>query len=401
VRVPPPARTRALVVSPAQVSAFSRTAAIEQVLYVIADTAASASYAALNSTSAIVYAASTSGAGSIASRLDVDDKANWPVDGIRFIVDTQISTDRRITVLAIGGSDITAVTVGNFQEAGATGNQTIAHGLGVTPTGVLFASCGLGTAPESVAAAGAMCLSLGAYDGTDSWVTTVFADDAQTTTNTVSYAKAGEVMAMGVEGITTNAIAAGVSLDSTNITINWTERAATRYVFYLAWVGGQFKVGSTTTATNTTPFSGPSAGFVSTAALFASACRAASTTDTPTDHSQLSIGAATSASERSAHALLDEDALADSEATTAYETDAVYVNIDTSSAIQGLMDVDDMTVDPMQLVMDDADPSGSFVGMAMWGTSSSDFPFSPSLGQLALLGQGVSLGFTINMPDEA
>jgi hypothetical protein len=218
----------------------------------------------------------------------------------------------------------------------------------------------------------------------------------------VSYAKTGEVMAMGVEGITTNALAAPVSLDATDITVNWTERAVTgRYVFYLAWVGGQFKVGSTTTATNTTPFSGPSAGFVSTAAFFASACRAESTADTPTDHAQVSMGAATSASERVAHAALDEDNLADSEVTTALENDSVYANISTASAIQGLMDVDDMTVDPMQLVMDTADPSGSFVGMAMWGTSSSDFPFSPSLGQLAFLGQGVSLGFTINMPDEA
>jgi hypothetical protein len=369
--------------------------------YAAADGAAAAAYVVVNSTVAVAYQASTAGAGSISSRLDVDAKANWPVDGIRFIVDTQATTDRRVSVLAVGGSDITGVAVGNFQEAGATGNQDIAHGLGATPTGVLFASCGLGTAPESVSAAGAMCLSLGAYDGTNSWATTLFGDDGAATMNTVSYAKTGEVMAMGAEGITTNARATGVSLDTTNITINWTERAATRYVFYLAWVGGQFKVGSTTTATNTTPFSGPSAGFVSTAALFASACRAESTADTPTDHAQVSIGAATSASERVAHAALDEDALADAEVTTALENDAVYANIDTASAIQGLMDISDMTVDPMQLVMDDADPSGSFVGMAMWGTSSSDFPFSPSLGQLALLGQGVSLGFTINMPDEA
>jgi hypothetical protein len=369
--------------------------------YTTADAATSSSYAVTHGTTAAMITVSTAGAGSIGGRLDVDTKANWPIDGIRFIVDTQVGADRRISILAIGGSDITAVAVGNFQEAGATGNQTIAHGLGVTPTGVLFSSVGLGTAPEAFAASLAMCASFGAFDGTNSWVTTQFGDDANTTMDNVSYAKTGECIAMGVEGVTTNALAAGVSFDSTNITINWTERAATRYCFYLAWVGGRFKVGSTTTATNTTPFSGPSAGFVSTAALFASACRAASTADTPTPHAQVSIGAATSASERVAHAMLDEDGIGTSEVTSALENDEVYINIDTASAIQGLMDISDMTVDPMQLVMDDADPSGSFVGMAMWGSSSVDFPFSPSLGQLALLGQGVSLGFTINMPDEA
>jgi hypothetical protein len=98
--------------------------------------------------------------------------------------------------------------------------------------------------------------------------------------------------------------------------------------------------------------------------------------------------------------MLDEDGIGTSEVTIALETDAVYANIDTSSAIQGLMDISDMTVDPMQLVMDDADPSGSFVGVAMWGSSFVNTSLSPDPGLLALIGRGVSLGFAINMPDE-
>jgi hypothetical protein len=366
-------------------------------LYRSGDAATTAAYVAAHGTTSVLFGVDSS---SIVARLDVDTKANWPVDGIRFIVDTQAAANRRVAVLAVGGTDITAVSVGTFQEAGSTGNQSTAHGLGATPTGVILISAGLASAPEAVASSGSMCLSVGAFDGTNGWVHSMFGDDANTTMDNVSYALAGEVIALGVEGVTTNARASGVSLDATDITINWLERAATRHCFYLAWVGGQFNVGSTTTATNTTPFSGPSAGFVPLAAWFASAARAASTTDTPTPHSQLSLGAATSASERIALAMLDEDGIGTSEVTIALETDAVYANIDTSSAIQGLMDISDMTVDPMQLVMDDADPSGSFVGVAMWGSSFVNTSLSPDPGLLALIGRGVSLGFAINMPDE-
>lgn len=363
------------------------------ILYGSNDAAGSAIYLLAHGTTSVQMQASPT---AIVSRLDVDAKANWPSDGIRFVVDTQGSLDRRLSVLAIGGSDITDVAIGNFQEPGATGNQTIAHGLGATPTGVLFASCGAASAPEAFANTGAMCFSFGAFDGTSSWVSTTFGDDAATTMNNCSYAKTGEVIALGAEGITTNARASGVSLDATNITINWAERAATRYVHYIAWVGGRFTATSTTTATNTTQFSGPTVGYIPLAALFTSACRAASTADTPTDHSQLSIGFATGASERVAQAILDEDAVGTSEVTYALETDAVYANISTASAIQGLMDVVDMTVDPMQLVMDDADPSASFVGMGVWGASS----YETGAGTATLTGQGASCGLGIRMPDE-
>lgn len=367
------------------------------VLYGSADASAAAAYGVAHGTTSVLLTSSTSSA-TINGRLDVDAKANWPADGIRFVVDTQGTNDRRVSILAVGGSDITGVTVGSFQEAAATGNQTIAHGLGTTPTGVLFASCGLGTAPESAANTGAMCFSLGAFDGTNSWATTLFGNDQAASMQTVSYAKTGEVLAMGVEGITTDARATGVSLDGTNITINWTERAGSRYVIYLAWVGGLFKATSTTTATNTTQFSGPTLGYVPKAALFASACRAASTADTPTPHSQLSLGAATSASERVAQAVLDEDGPADAEVTFALETDAVYANISTASAIQGLMDVVDMTVDPMQLVMDDADPSASFVGVAAWGTSAgTDFPETASSGSLSKVGVAASFLLALSL----
>jgi hypothetical protein len=370
------------------------------VCYGGADNSTGGAYASAHSTTAVFLSINTSTGAIDGGTLDVDTKANWPTDCIRFTVDGQGVADRRISVLAIGGTDITGVAIGSFTEPGATGTQNIAHGLGATPKGVLFFSADLSTAPQIGSSAGAMALSFGAFDGTNAWVSTWFGDDAASTMDIVSYAKTSDVIALGIDGTTMSGLASGSSLDATNIVINWSKRSSSRYCFYLAWVGGNFTVGSTTTATNTTPFSAATAGFISKAAMFVSACRAESTADTPTPHGQISIGAATSASERVAYAVLDEDGTANAEVTIALENDEVYANIDTSSAIQGLMDISDMTVDPMQLVMDDADPSGSFVGMAMWGSTSVNTSLTPDPGLLALIGQNVSLGFAINMPDE-
>jgi hypothetical protein len=301
--------------------------------------------------------------------LDVDAVANWPSDGIRFVVDIQSSATVRVGVLALGGSDLTAVTVGSFQEPGATGNQTIAHGLGATPTGVIFFTGGLATAPPATATTGPMCLTLGAYDGASSWVITQFGDDGATSSTNCSYVVNTQVLAMGLEGVTLNARATAVSLDATNITINWAARAATRYIFYAAWVGGLFDCGSVSTRTDTTPFTGPTAGFVPKASLFASAARPASVTNDPTGHGQLSLGLATSASERLAQSMIDVTGLLNTQVSTALETDAVYARIstDVTPAIAALMDVTNMAVDPMALVMDAADPSASLVLMASWG----------------------------------
>lgn len=298
----------------------------------------------------------------------------------RFTVDLQLLTgagNLRIGVLAIGGADIAEANVVTFQEPGATGAQTVAHGLSGTPTGALFSSIGYLAAPPAGQVIQGM-YSLGASDGTNNAVLYVGADDGNTTMDTRSYCLSGECIALGTEpAVTTTAHASVTSFDGTNINLNWTERASTRYVFGLVWRGGSFKVSSVTTATNTTQFNGPTNGFIPKAAMFLSAARAASASDTPTDHSHVSVGAATGASERIALASLDEDGVGTSECTTAIETDEVYININTSSAVQGLMDVVDMTVDPMQLVMDDADPSGSFVGVLSWGdtpAAASAFP---------------------------
>jgi hypothetical protein len=101
--------------------------------------------------------------------------------------------------------------------------------------------------------------------------------------------------------------------------------------------------------------------------FFLSAARAESTADTPTDHDHLSIGAASGISTRSAAATMDVDALGNASVALALETDAVYINISTSAAVQGLCDVRTFDSDGFTAVMDDTDPSQNFVLYAAFG----------------------------------
>lgn len=344
-------------------------------VYISADAGANALTASRHSDVAILSLpdVSTPGGADSDGDLDVVAEASWPAtDTIRFVVDTQITAatfgDLRVQVLAIGGSDITAVKVGTIQEASDTGTEDYTD-PGFQPTGMLIASVGGATAPPVDAAGG--CFSLGATDGTRSWVLYMGADNGASTMNTVGYMKSAEVIALGTEpSVTIDGLAGlGSGFISTGVQLNWSERVGTRYCFYLAWAGGSFRVDSVATATDTTPFNGPTNGFTATAALFVSAGRAESTSDTPTDHSRVSIGCALSASDRAALAAIDVDGVLNAEVSTAIETDAVYINLSTAGAVQGLMDVTSVAADPWTLVMDDADPSAAFVGVASWGAT--------------------------------
>lgn len=61
---------------------------------------------------AIVYRITTANVAD--GSLDIDATANWPSDGIRFIVDTQFGASVRVHIWAFGGTDITDTAVGSF-----------------------------------------------------------------------------------------------------------------------------------------------------------------------------------------------------------------------------------------------------------------------------------------------
>lgn len=350
----------------------SSSSARHSVSYISVDAAGNSNLQIRHSSAAICTIVDSDAPGGADSNgdLDIAAEAGWPSDGIRLTVDTQLvgAGSAFVYVMGFGGSDITAANAFSFQEPASTGNQNVAHGLGTTPTGVMFASVGFATAPPQDTNVQGM-LMVGASDGTTSGVAFVGGDDGNTTMDTRSYCRTGECIALGPEpAVTLDGRASVSSFNSTNIVLNWSERASTRYIFGVAWAGGQFEVNSITTATNTTAFNGPTLGFVAKGAVFLSACRAASTADTPTDHAVLNHGA-TDGTTQSAYVSKDRDGVASAQTAVGYDDDDVYINpnITTDGTIDGGMQVNSMAADPMTLQMTVADPSAMFVLLLAWG----------------------------------
>lgn len=287
---------------------------------------------------------------------------SYDAGGFTLVIDDAFPTDLRVGFIAFGG-DVTA-NAGILTPTGtAPVTQAVAHGLSSTPAAILFGSAGI--ANSAAASAVDSDFMLGGMSGTaNEGVNYGASNDGANTMATVGYSLSTEVIATPSTAVATLANRAECSsIDGTNFTINWLERANAGRVFWVA-VGGtgvQATIGNLLTQTDTTTEIVETINFRPKGILFASVARAASTADTPTAHDHVSIGAAASPSQRCAVAALDEDAVGTSEVTLASEFDEVYINISTASAVQGLMDLKSVENDGFTCIMDDADPSQSFV----------------------------------------
>ena len=289
------------------------------------------------------------------------DLNSMDAGGFTLVIDDAFAAAFRAHYLALGGDDLTHTAVGTFQEPVGTGTQDVTDVL-FEPDLVLFASIVQTTAPPNATTHSYLMLGA-ARSSTQEAVWTGWARDAQATMDTFAYCRAGECIAhAGASTIDSRAEYVGTVANG--FRINWLERDAfQRQVFYLALKGGHYAVGDLLTQTDTvTPIveTGLQIG-TPVAVLFVSATHAQSATDTADAHDELAIGAATSPSARVAVAVLDEDAVADSDIGTAVEYDAVYANLDTASAIEGLMDLQAIDADGFTAIMDDADPAQAFV----------------------------------------
>ena len=332
--------------------------------------------------------------------LDVVAEASWPTTTtVRLTVDTQLQATYgtlRVFVEAVGGTDITNAKVGDITEPGSTGTQNVTD-PGFQPTGMeIFGVGWSGTINTDVATQG--MFTLGRTDGTRSWVAFTGADDNSANGSAQSYCKSGEIIAMTPDGgVAFDGRASVTGFQANGIDLNWSEATAgARKLFYLAWAGGQYRVDSVTTATNTTPFNGPTAGFTPSLAGFVSCGRAESTADTPTTNGMISFGAAVSATDRFSSAVQDVNGAATMNCGSAAEFDEVYISLDTSDppVVVGLMDVNTWA-DPLSLVMDDADPSGSFVGVDLIGAAATGLTPNLPAGSLAVAGLAAALAFSI------
>lgn len=294
------------------------------------------------------------------------DLQSMDADGFTLVVDDQMPRDLRITYLALGGDSLTNAATGQFQEPGATGDQDTTS-LSFQPDCLLFFSGNGTVAPP--AAQGGSSLMIGAASSSGQGVWVGAGRDAQATTLTRTYCTAGECIALlTVATLNTTASRADfVSFLSNGFRLNWPERSSNRYIFFLALKGGNYRVDNLLTRTDGNDIAETGFGFQPTSALFLSHGQVESTSDTTQTQDRLAIGAFSSLTDRGAQAALDENAVADSEVTTAIEFDEVYANIKTDSTIDGLMDVKSIDSDGFTMVMDDADPSAAFVWYVAFG----------------------------------
>lgn len=309
------------------------------------------------------------------------DVQSFDSGGFTLVVDDVFTADYRIHYLAIGGTDITNVTGGNFAKATVTGDQDITS-VGFQPDLVLFFGVGQTTLTGSIATDSKFCM--GAIDGAGRQAVFVGgSNDGAANAQAMSYANDIECLAMFDSGITViNDRAQYTSMLSNGFRINWIENTgATADIYnYIAIKGGSFRVDSLLTQVDTTTDIVKSGfGFSPSSALFVSHGKSESAADTPQDDDEWSCGAFVDTTHRAAMAVSDDDAAGTAVVSSATEHDEIYININASTgAIEGLMNIKTVDSGGFTCIMDDADPSQSFVWFIAFGPtpSSTNTPIS-------------------------
>lgn len=291
------------------------------------------------------------------------DLQSMDSDGFTLAVDDQFATSIRVSYLALGGDSLTNAAVGNWvKPATATGTQDIT-GLGFQPDAVLFASVADSMAAPPDTSPDGM-LTFGAATASAAYVLSNAEADGNATIAAKSYCFGGELMVNhhGGNMATIGRVAFSAML-ADGFQVNWLENtgSANQWIFYLALKGGNYLLGDLLTQTDTvTTIAESSFGFAPSALIVASHGQAQSTQDTVQAGARWSIGAATSTTDRVVQATWTEDGTANSETAMGVAYDAVYLNISSADAVQGLMDVQSFDSDGFTTIMDDADPSQAF-----------------------------------------
>jgi hypothetical protein len=307
-------------------------------------------------------------------------------DGFTLTTDDSFAgTPPRVMYLAVGGTGITA-TQAEFLEPGSAGDQDhTVTGFASTADDqcVLFASMPVvGTLPGTDSDTRATYGWAG-NDGAGGIANFVWlggADDNAATMVTRSYCRAGECTAAQNAPNTVINRRAGVTAWLTDgFRLNWSEVLGVNTRFsYLAIKGVKNLSTSILTQTDTTTdITIGSLASPPLAALYMSACKAASAADTLDNDDDFSVGVAT-LSDELALGSIDENGTADSEIATAIRYADVYANVSTADAIEGAMGVTAWGSTSITHRMSDADPAQAFVGVLVFLGVQSPPPFSAS-----------------------
>jgi len=292
------------------------------------------------------------------------DFDSWLSDGFRLIVDDVMPRDYRVGYIIYTGLD--AAAFGTWLDTSSTGNKVITAALAFQPDVVTLVAASIDAAAPGGRAGNEM-LGLGfAVSPTQRGTLTGGSDEGSATMDTDSYCTDAECLSCMVAagGSVLGARWDFVSHNADGFTLNQIIVPPTLCRnYFIAMKGGVWSVQSVLTQTDTsTDINTGSLGGTPAGVFIISACKVEHTVGAPTVHDSWSVGAASDATHRFVGAIHDEDAVLDSEVTTASEHDAVYASINTSSVLEALMDVKTWA-DPITFIMDDADPSQKFVTM--------------------------------------
>lgn len=265
------------------------------------------------------------------------DFVSLDADGFTINVATAPASAYQIGYLALGGADITNVKSGQLISNTVTGNQAIT-GVGFQPDSLLFFSPNRGTAPPDAATSGSFGLGFG-KSSTARGAASFANVNAVNPTQTKRYQRTIETLSTS-GGATEFDL---VSMDADGFTINWLTAPSTPvYEHFLAIKGGQFNVSSFNTPTVTGNFSKTGVGFQPVAAIFLSKLAAANTAS-DTD-AYLSLGVATSSTQRFVNGCFDQNGVATSKSRHWFATTKIYATYNTAGPTL-LEDIDFVSFD--------------------------------------------------------
>lgn len=284
--------------------------------------------------------------GTATASVDFD---SFTADGVKLVIDDDLSTTMQIQILAWGGTDLTDVAVLPFRWGTATGNQDI-HGLPFDPsTNSLFLFFGMPSilADPPTADEDVIQLMFGAARSASpiqQYVAVGKEDDDNASSLTKSYVQHGECLASiaGTGTTSPDARAAFVAPLSDGFTLNILEHspATASSAFVLVLKGGQYHLGDITTLSGNTaevnvtglPFQ-PSGVTVCNIANAATSLE--SSPDTTNVHWSLTFGSATDSTDQASLALFSQDAQASSAVTTGIHYSRWYAELNGFAPVYG------------------------------------------------------------------
>lgn len=285
------------------------------------------------------------------------DFVSMDADGFTIDITNAPTAAYQIGYLALGGSDITNVAIGNDTTRNAPGLKSTV-GLGFQPDALILANVVAATMPETRDDVATFGLGAVSSVGNEGAYASASRDNIGVS-ETWRWQETDACLLM-INAATGAAInrANLNSFDADGFTLNYTVSAFTRFFFYIAIQGTtdfNVHVGNILTRTILTNFSDAGVGFLPSAGMFWSSCNP--TAAGVQSDTELSLGAVTRVTERHVNGCLDEDGVTPTNTDNFFSDSLVYQNYDFAQTQEGAVDFVSWDANGFTLEQVDADPA--------------------------------------------